>query len=121
MNSGKETAAEVVRKILSLLPGVDCGGLGGCGKKTCRECAESIAAGESVALCPACKQETVDAIATVMGVPSVEAKDQVAYVSAPEAPPAKNASRTARAAGRQWTPALSAANAGTAAWAWAHA
>ena len=28
MNSGKETAAEVVRKILSLLPGVDCGGLG---------------------------------------------------------------------------------------------
>lgn len=80
MNSGKETAAEVVRKILSLLPGVDCGGLGGCGKKTCRECAESIAAGEGVALCPACKQETVDAIAAVMGVPSVEAKDQVAYV-----------------------------------------
>lgn len=80
MNSGKETAAEVVRKILSLLPGVDCGGLGGCGKKTCQECAESIAAGEGVALCPACGQDTVDAIAEAMGVPSAEAKDQVAYV-----------------------------------------
>ena len=80
MNSGKETAAEVVRKILSLLPGVDCGGLGGCGKKTCQECAESIAAGEGVALCPACGQDTVDAIAEAIGVPSAEAKDQVAYV-----------------------------------------
>ena len=32
MNSGKGATAEVVKKILSLLPGVDCGGYGGCGK-----------------------------------------------------------------------------------------
>lgn len=80
MNSGKGATAEVVKKILSLLPGVDCGGYGGCGKKSCQECAESIAAGESVNLCPACKQDAVDAIAEVMGVPTVETKDEVAYV-----------------------------------------
>ena len=45
MNSGNGTPAEVVKKILSLLPGVDCGGFGGCGKASCEECAEAIAAG----------------------------------------------------------------------------
>lgn len=80
MNSGNVTPAEVVKKILSLLPGVDCGGFGGCGKASCEECANAIAAGESVALCPACKQETVDAIAEIMEVPTVETKDEIAYV-----------------------------------------
>ena len=80
MNCGNGTTAEVARKILSLLPGVDCGGYGGCGKETCAECAQAIAEGESVALCPAVKQETVDAIAEIMGVPTVETKDEVAYV-----------------------------------------
>ena len=37
-------------KILSLLPGGDCGGLGGCGKDTCQACAEAIAAGGSVCM-----------------------------------------------------------------------
>lgn len=73
--------AEVVKKILSLLPGVDCCGLGGCGKATCQECAEAIAATGNVAMCPAVKQETVDAIAEVLGVPSMETKDEIAFVS----------------------------------------
>lgn len=80
MNSGKGITAEVVGKILSLLPGVDCGGLGGCGKASCKECAEAISAGESVALCPACNQEQVDSIAEVMGVPTEDAKDEIAFV-----------------------------------------
>lgn len=50
MSSKTGTTAEVVRKILSLLPGSDCKGLGGCGRKTCLDCAEAIADGESVAL-----------------------------------------------------------------------
>jgi Na+-translocating ferredoxin:NAD+ oxidoreductase RNF subunit RnfB len=70
----------MMEKILKLLPGGDCAGFGGCGKTTCQACAEAIAAGESVALCPACKQETVDAIAEIMEVPTVETKDEIAYV-----------------------------------------
>lgn len=81
MSTNHGTAAEVVKKILSLLPGVDCEGLGGCGKATCQECAEAIASGESVALCPACKQDAVDAIAGVMGVPTVEVKEEIAFVA----------------------------------------
>lgn len=81
MNTKQGASAEVVKKILALLPGVDCGGYGGCGKATCHECAEAIANGESVALCPACNQEAVDAIAKIMGTESVEAKDEVAFVA----------------------------------------
>lgn len=81
MSTNHSAAAEVVKRILSLLPGVDCNGCGGCGKATCAECAEAIAAGESVALCPACKQEAVDAIAEVMGVKTVETKDEIAFVA----------------------------------------
>ena len=55
-------------QILSVLPGVDCNGHGGCGKSSCSECAEAIAAGESPALCPACTQTEVDKIAELMGV-----------------------------------------------------
>lgn len=81
MSTNHSAAAEVAKKILSLLPGVDCNGCGGCGKATCQECAEAIACGESVALCPACKQEAVDAIAEIMGVESVEIKDEIAFVA----------------------------------------
>lgn len=68
-------------KILSLLPGGDCFGHGGCGKATCAECAEAIAAGESAALCPACDQAAVDAIAEALGRETEEAKDFVAFVA----------------------------------------
>ena len=45
-----------INKILSLLPGVDCGGLGGCGKVSCAACAEAMAQTGDPALCPALKQ-----------------------------------------------------------------
>lgn len=80
MSSKTGTTAEVVRKILSLLPGSDCKGLGGCGRKTCLDCAEAIADGESVALCPACDQDRVDAIAEALGTETEKARDQVAFV-----------------------------------------
>ena len=68
-------------KILSLLPGGDCGGLGGCGKDTCQACAEAIAAGGSTAMCPACSQDAVNAIAEIMGVTPEPAKDMIAFVA----------------------------------------
>ncbi len=43
-------------KILSLLPGGDCFGRGGCGKATCAECAEAIAAGGACVAAGACVQ-----------------------------------------------------------------
>ena len=69
----------MIAKILALLPGADC--CGGCGKETCRACAESIADGSSVALCPACTQEAVDAIAEVTGRERKAAKDEIAFVA----------------------------------------
>ena len=79
-NDHDQTSGDKLGAVLKLLPGVDCGGFGGCGKPTCKECAEAIAAGESVALCPACGQEAVDAIAKVMGVDPVEVTDEVAFI-----------------------------------------
>lgn len=81
MSTNQSALAEVTRKILSLLPGGNCAGYGGCGKATCQECAQAIAEGASVALCPACKQETVDEIAQTMEVPSVEVVAKVAFVA----------------------------------------
>ena len=54
---------ESAKQILAILPGVDCAGFGGCGYPTCEACAQAIAEGGSVALCPACSQDAVDAIA----------------------------------------------------------
>ena len=71
----------MLQKILSLLPGGNCAGFGGCGKATCQACAEAIAAGESVALCPACSQETVDAIAEAVNRTSVEIEEQIAFIA----------------------------------------
>ena len=79
--STNHDAAEVIKKILSLLPGVDCGGFGGCGKATCAECAEAIASAKDAAMCPAVKQETVDEIAAALGVESVPAKDEIAFIA----------------------------------------
>ena len=45
MNSGKGATAEVVKKILSLLPGVDCGGYGGCGSRRKRKFVPCLQAG----------------------------------------------------------------------------
>jgi len=81
MSTNHGASADVIKKILALLPGVDCMGHGGCGKATCEECAEAIAAGESVALCPAVKQDKVDAIAEIMEVHTVEVIDKIAFVA----------------------------------------
>ena len=74
------TSQKTAKKILDLLPGVDCGGFGGCGFPTCKACAEAIADGESPALCPACNNEAVAEICRIMGVEPVEAEDKVAFV-----------------------------------------
>ncbi|MBQ1302791.1 MAG: 4Fe-4S binding protein [Firmicutes bacterium] len=68
-------------RILSILPGTNCNGLGGCGKATCRECAEAIAGGESIALCPACSQEQVDQIAEATGRDPVPVQKKVAFIA----------------------------------------
>lgn len=79
-NDCQNTLVEKIKKILGILPGVDCCGVGGCGKSSCEECARAIAEGDSVDLCPACDQEAVNQIAVVMEVESVEVKPQVAFI-----------------------------------------
>ena len=37
----------MIKEILKVLPGGDCGGYGGCGFETCEACAEAIASGGS--------------------------------------------------------------------------
>ena len=81
MSTNQGGTTEIIKTILSFLPGVDCCGLGGCGKATCLECAGAIAEEGNPALCPACSQEKVDAIAGVLGVPSVPAREEVAFVA----------------------------------------
>ncbi|MCR5481796.1 MAG: 4Fe-4S binding protein [Clostridia bacterium] len=66
-----------IQGIVKILPGVDCGG---CGYATCQECAQAIADGESIALCPALFQKDVDKIAELMGVETVAVADNVAFV-----------------------------------------
>lgn len=73
--------SKLSERILSILPGTDCKGLGGCGKGSCRECAEAIAGGESVALCPACSQEQVDEIAEAAGRETVPVQKQIAFIA----------------------------------------
>ena len=72
------TNQESVKQILSLLPGVDCGG--GCGFPTCQACAEAIADDGSPALCKAVSSEAVAAIARIMNVKPVETEDKVAFL-----------------------------------------
>lgn len=71
---------ESAKRILALLPGVDCGGFGGCGCPTCEACAQAIAEGAPITLCPAADTETVAKIAEIMGVEPVEVEAKVAYI-----------------------------------------
>ncbi|MDD4200074.1 MAG: (Fe-S)-binding protein, partial [Eubacteriales bacterium] len=71
---------ESAKRILALLPGVDCGGFGGCGCTTCEACAQAIAQGDPITLCPAANTETVAKIAEIMGVEPVAVEAKVAYI-----------------------------------------
>ncbi|QIB68467.1 4Fe-4S dicluster domain-containing protein [Aminipila butyrica] len=78
--SANQSVQKWISAILALLPGSNCGGHGGCGLKSCQECAESIAQGAAVALCPACSQEAVDAIAGIVGTESMPVVERIAYI-----------------------------------------
>lgn len=67
-------------RVLALLPGVDCSGCGGCGFATCEACASAIAETGNPALCPACNNEKVRAIAEVLGVEPVTVEEKVALI-----------------------------------------
>ncbi|MFQ7472941.1 MAG: 4Fe-4S binding protein [Anaerovoracaceae bacterium] len=71
---------ELTQKILNLLPGVDCGGMGGCGYNSCSACALAIAEGGVVNLCPACGTEAVKAIADAAGRLPVEVEEKIAFI-----------------------------------------
>ncbi|MEG2038911.1 MAG: 4Fe-4S dicluster domain-containing protein [Oscillospiraceae bacterium] len=71
---------ERTKQIIGILPGVDCGGYGGCKLPSCEACAKAIAEGASVATCPACSQKDVDAIAVIMGVDSIKVKKEIAFI-----------------------------------------
>ncbi len=81
MNTSHDQVAELTGQILALLPGKNCSGLGGCGCATCTECAQAIVQTGKVNLCPACGQEAVDAIAGLLGVPSVAVTKKIAFIS----------------------------------------
>ena len=74
-------SAQIVKSILAILPGGDCNGLGGCGHKTCKECAQAIGKEKNPALCPACKQTAINKIAKILGVPSVTTEEKVAFIA----------------------------------------
>ncbi|MCI8645318.1 MAG: 4Fe-4S binding protein [Firmicutes bacterium] len=75
---------ETAKQILALLPGVDCGGYGGCGYPACQACAQAIAEGAPVNQCPACDSEAVAAIAELMGTEPLPAYDKVAFLRCAE-------------------------------------
>lgn len=81
MISCNSSVPEMTKKILSILPGTDCKGHGGCGKSGCYECASAIAEGGDIALCPACTQEQADEIAAVTGRPGREVIRKIAFVA----------------------------------------
>ncbi|MBR6700528.1 MAG: 4Fe-4S binding protein [Firmicutes bacterium] len=72
---------EIVKKILAVLPGTNCGGHGGCGKASCEECAVAIAESKDVTLCPACSQGQADEIAEITGSPAKEIYKKVAFIA----------------------------------------
>ncbi|MCQ2547183.1 MAG: 4Fe-4S dicluster domain-containing protein [Clostridia bacterium] len=71
---------ESAKQILAQLPGVDCGGFGGCGYPTCEACAQAIAEGAPITLCPAAKTEAVAEIAKIMGVEPVAVEAKIAFI-----------------------------------------
>ena len=70
----------MIKEILKVLPGGDCGGYGGCGFETCEACAEAIASGGAVNLCSACSQDDADKIAEALGRETEQVIDEVAFV-----------------------------------------
>ncbi len=81
MKVNDSVSKNLAEQILALLPGTDCSGRGGCGKKTCAECAESIAETVDVTLCPACSQEIVDKISEIVGVDTREIEKKMAFIA----------------------------------------
>ncbi len=79
-----KTVNERIKGIIQILPGGDCGGYGGCHCKSCHECAALIAEGASVALCPACTTDDINVIASIIGVETVPAKDEIAFIRCAE-------------------------------------
>lgn len=71
---------ESVKKVLALLPGVDCGGFGGCGHKTCEACAQAVVESGNPSLCPACNTEKVALISEIIGAAPVEVEEKIAFV-----------------------------------------
>ncbi len=70
----------IVRQILSLLPGGDCCGAGGCAMPACQDCAREMAERKRPDLCPACSQEAVDEIAALLQVPAVQIEKKIALI-----------------------------------------
>ena len=70
----------LAKEIRKLLPGTDCTGHGGCGFASCDKCAEAIAKGGSVNLCPACTDEDIIAIAALTGGEALPAKHEAAFI-----------------------------------------
>ena len=70
----------LAKEIRKLLPGTDCTGHGGCGFVSCDKCAEAIAKGGSVNLCPACTDEDIIAIAALTGGEALPAKHEAAFI-----------------------------------------
>lgn len=79
--AAKRFAVEVdarLEGLLGALPGINCGA---CGYAGCRPCADAINLGRAgVNACPVGGQETVVALAAIMGVEAVDAVRQVARV-----------------------------------------
>jgi len=69
---------EIIEEILSLLPGINCGG---CGRPGCDAFAKALLSGDaSVSECTVCVSENANDIAKVLGVEASEAKKLVARV-----------------------------------------
>lgn len=71
---------ESVKSVLALLPGVDCGGFGGCGHETCEACAQAVVESGNPSLCPACNTGKVALISEIIGADPVEVEEKIAFV-----------------------------------------
>lgn len=69
-----------VMQVREILPGVDCGGYGGCGFNTCETCAEAIVRTGRITLCPACDNDAIRDIAYILKVEAVEVEQKVAFI-----------------------------------------
>ena len=73
-------STNLATEVRKLLPGGDCTGRGGCGFATCDACAQAIAAGGPVNLCPACDEEAVAAIAQLTGGELLPPRQEMAFI-----------------------------------------